>query len=816
MKIYAHGNKLKKLKKNLANNNGNLSEEPLIPVEVNLYRKNPDGSVSEVNPYLDSNLKVIRINNNKQPIYLEPKGIKWMTTTRRTSPSSVKGSSQNPLITREYQDKVTEFSYLTPQDKTLERLLINRINGQQFIYVGNRVDNEGNQLKGFAPYQVVNYKDNSLLPVFDEETSNFSHLIDSYAETNSYGNYLLGFLNRVTQAYPNDKANYNLKDDFLTQGNPLYIRFYKVKSENDTNPRLLLSWYQGYPNLTNPGIKARMNRNSLKNEIAYPFIDCSKNIGDTGFITTIDELYSNNENTFELEICYNIRGGNNQNTRRNMTMCCVYSYKHNIPLELVDKKLGTSSMSNLPVFYVSDLMDYLNSKNIQPMFQTYFQQSVYNQSDRTTITDFTSPSNDIVLLRKTTIVTQNEGNLEQCGYVLDNSFDYTKDIILAVANNIMAASGQYYGSNYSQAIYNYLEGVLNLKSRLITNRATGENKLTFDLFYGKDKPALTFDGNMFIPNNRTSSYDTMRIVPADSVLFNFVSSIIRFKDDGKDKSVEIAQITDLVSEFTRYANPTIARTSKNQDLVYFIHPNQTNNDARTISANTCPNFAIIDGSNKNLLANSADIDKTNTDSLDSQQFKDIQLIKWLRGDGKPNTENTLDLYNDRLTTAKTDVRGEYLVDSRQLYIEYLLANAPVYLVVDKIFRVFGNPTYYKQALPLCCVFFRINDIYEYNTDNRGIKGFNTQLVTGNITTFTNLQLVHSLTNFSMIGIKVCDRVYEVEWDTKELTENEILANNFNGDKTMTQLSGYYHIHGLYPIASLGIYKLNLTLNTLGG
>lgn len=814
MKIYAHGNKLKKLKKNLDNNNGNLAEEPLIPVEVNLYRKNDDGSISEVNPYLDNNLKVIRVNKDKKPIYLEPKGIKWMTSTRNT-PSSIKGSSLNPLLTREYQDKVTEFSYLTKVNKVLERLLINRINGQQFIYIGNRVDDKGNQLKGFAPYQVINHKDNSLLPVFDEETSDFSHLIGSYAETSKYGNYLLGFLNKVTQAYPNDKVRYNLKDDFLTQGNSTYIRFYKVKSENDTTPRLLLSWYTGYPNITHPGAKARMNRSNLKNEISYPFIDCSKNIGEVGFITTIDELYSNNENTFELEVCYSVKGGQ-RNTRRNMSMCCVYSYKHNIPLELVDKKLGTSSISNLPVFYMSDLIDYLNSKNIQPMFQTYFQQSVYNLSNNTTFTDFQSPSNDIVLLRKTTIVTQNEGNLEQCGYVLDNSFDYTKDIILAIANGSMAGSGSDYSPTYSQNTYSYLEGILNLKSRLITNRATGENKLTFDLFYGKGNPALTFDGNMFIPNQKTSMYDTLRGVPADSVLFNFVSSIIRFKDDNKDKSVEIAQLTNFTSEISRYANPTIARTSKNQDLVYFLPPSQTDNDTRTITAKSCPNFAIIDGNQKNLLANSVDVDKTNTDSLDSQQFKDIQVVKWLRQDGQDNTINTLNLYNDRLITAKTDSRGEYLVDSRQVYIEYLLANAPVYLVVDKIFKVFGNPNYYKQALPLCCVFFRVNDIYEYNTDNKGIKGFNSQLVTGDISTFTNMQLVYSLTNFSKIGVKVVNRVFEVEWDTKEQTEADILANNFTGDKSMSQISGYYHIHGLYPIASLGIYKLNLTLTTLGG
>lgn len=813
MKIYAHGNKLKKLKKNLNDNRGNLSEEPLIPVEVNLYRKNFDGSVSEVNPYLDSNLKVIRTNENKQPIYLEPQGIKWMTTTRNT-PSSVKGSSLNPLITREYQDKVTEFSYLTSANKIFERILINRVNGQQFIYIGNRVDDKGNQLKGFVPYNLINHKDNSLLPVFDEETSNFSHLIDSYSETSKYGNYLLSFLNKVTEAYPNDKARYNLKDDFLTQGSPTYIRFYKVKSENDTTPRLLLSWYQGYPEITYPGVKARMNRNTLKNEITYPFIDCSKNIGDIGFITTIDELFSNNEDTFELEVCYSVKGGQ-INTRRNMSMCCVYSYKHNIPQELVSKKLGTSSISNLPVFYMSDLIDYLNSKNIQPMFQTYFEQSVYNLSDRTTITEFQAPYNT-TLLNKTIIVTQMEGSLEQSGYVLDSSFDYSKDIILAIANNIMAASGGSAAPNYATSTWKYLEGVLNLKSRLITNRATGENKLTFDLFYGKDNPALTFDGNMFIPNNKTSMYDTLRLVPADSVLFNFVSSIIRFKDDGKDKSVEIAQITDLTSEISRYANPTIARTTKNQDITYFIHPNQTSNDVRTITANTCPNFAIIDGNQKNLLSNSADVDKTNTDSLDSQKFKDIQLIKWLRQSGKTNTENTLDLYNERLITAKNDIRGEYLVDSRQLYIEYLLANAPVYLVVDKIFRTFGNPTYYKQALPLCCVFFRINDIYEYNDDNRGLKQFNPAIVTGNITNFTNMQLVHPLTSFNSIGIKVANRVFEVEWDTKEQTEDEILANNFTGDKSMSQIKGYYHIHGLYPIAMLGIFKLNLTLNTLGG
>lgn len=806
MKIYGDGKKILNLGININNSVG-------CPVECNMYRSVGDRSF-QIDPYTDTDLKVVRVideNNSKAPVYIQPKGIKWTSNSSDYSVGAVKGSSRNPLVSSEYQDKVLEYFPYSESSLTHSRILYNRVNGVKFIYVGNRPG-----LRGFAPFHYINYQEKSYIPVYSEAASDNENLNESFYST-PYGKYLFDFMQEVTNHYVADRTKYGLLDTYdgnVNWNNAVCLAFRFIK----INDKLILTYKDNYPEVRGVSyIKLKYtNRDRIKSELCDYFIDCSKNIGDVGFITTFDELFPADVTEFTFEQLYSNPG---KDIKNNNTLMAVYNFKREIPTALKDKKLGITDLSGLPVFKYKDLEEYFKNFRIEPIYQIFFKPNVIMYpSTANNITEYTT-TNNYEVLEPCKCISIVEGTQSNNGYVLDSSFDYSNSIICSISSNIMGASGNYTGMSFTEMIYSYIQGCLNVKGKIITNRSNGETKLTFQLMYGKGNRNLTLDSNLFTPNDRTSSYDTMRTEPQDVTLLNFVLTLWRFiEENNGDKTIEIARLANSQADKSSYSKPTILRGQKNSNIIYYKDSSLTDDETRALSSSEGLRYAIVDNTEKTLITNRDDIaDLDATDTLTSDDYKDIQLLKWYNS--KSNNTNSLKEYAERLDAEKLAPKGEYLVDSKQLYIQELLRDAPVYLVVDKIFKVFGNPSMYKQVLPINCVFFRIDDIYTYNANNIGISGFNDAIIDNpaneiydSIADFRQVSLKYDLSNFTKVGIKVMDRVYEVEWDTKEATEAEILANNFTGDKKLSKLRGYYHPLGLYLVVEIGVFKLNLTMN----
>lgn len=806
MKTYADARKVLGVGNNINNNIG-------CPVECNIYRSNGIYS-SQVEPYTDKDLKVVRIiseNNANAPVYIQPKGIKWTSSSTEYSVGSVKGSSRNPLINKEYQDKVTEYFPYSESFLRHERILYNRVNGVKFIYVGNRPN-----LRGFAPYHFIDYQNKSYISIYSEAASDFENLNESFYST-PYGKYLFDFMQEVTNHYVNDRTKYGLLDVYdetTPWGNAVCLNFRFIK----INDKLVFTYRQSNPKFIGVSyIKLKFtDRSTLQSELWDYFIDCSKNIGDEGFITTLDELFPADVTEFTFEQLYTNPGRDIKN--RN-TLIAIYNFKHEVPYALKDKQLGITDLSGLPVFKYVDVEAYFSQYRIAPCYQIFFKPNVLELSNTAnTINEYTNGYRYEVLEPCKTISIQ-EGTQKNNGYVLDSSFDYSDSIICSISSNTMGASGGDAGLSFKDKLSSFIQGCLNLKGKIITNRSNGDTKLTFQVVYGKGNRSLTLDGNLFTPNDKTSQYDALRTSPTDVSLFNFVLTLWKFIEDSGDKSIEITRLANIAADKSSYSKPTILRGKKNKNIIYYKPPNQVDDMTRTLSDNESLKYAIIDSTEKTLLNNRDDIvDLNATDTLTSDDYKDIQLLKWYNSYSR--NSNKLKEYAERYDAEKSAPKGEYLVDSKQLYTQELLRDAPVYIVVNKIFKVFGNPNLYKRVLPINCVFFRIDDIYQYNANNIGISGFNPTIIDNpdnelvySIAQFKNVSFKYDLSNFTKVGVKVMDRVFEVQWDTKEATEAEILANNFKGDKAMSKINSYYTPLGIYPIGEIGVYKLNLTMNT---